>query len=419
MCSIDMMKFIIPAGFNVLFWGLVGAWRRWHDAPIPSLTRTQRTKATAAICLAAHNEAETLEQTLASLKRLAPANRIFVISDGSTDTTAELAARAGCSVLELAHGRGKAAALEAGIKHFNLLNRFRYLMIADADTIFESHFLDRAISLHETDPSLAVVFAYERPLNSGARSLSFWEAYRTRLWIMLQTLITYGQAWGHTNVYPVVPGYANVYRTSVLRQLTIAVPGTIIEDFNLAFQIHKKRLGSIIVHPSLQAFTQNPATLTDYWLQVLRWNIGFFQAIKQWGFWPSRFWAALLPFIFENIIIAIIGHLIPTIATLAVLVSLPGGPTWQTPAVQRFLPVAVAGLLGFVITDYAVTLVIALRLRSKQLAWYGLGFLFVHYINCIIFMYAIPKGLLTTSDGRWTSPVRQPISQPERSRTLL
>jgi glycosyltransferase involved in cell wall biosynthesis len=67
-----------------------------------------------ALLLPARNEEEGLGRVLPACLRGAPADAILVVDDGSSDGTAEVAARAGVAVLSWRPGRGKGAALRAG-----------------------------------------------------------------------------------------------------------------------------------------------------------------------------------------------------------------------------------------------------------------------------------------------------------------
>jgi glycosyltransferase involved in cell wall biosynthesis len=64
--------------------------------------------------------AEVLEPALACTRPDSPErmfDEVVVVSDGSTDDTAEIARSVGATVVELAENRGKAAALAAGVAH--------------------------------------------------------------------------------------------------------------------------------------------------------------------------------------------------------------------------------------------------------------------------------------------------------------
>ncbi|HEX3693135.1 MAG TPA: glycosyltransferase family 2 protein [Solirubrobacteraceae bacterium] len=69
------------------------------------------------LCLAvvpAYNEADTIAQVIASLRREAPQFDTLVVDDGSTDHTAALARRAGAQVLRLPFNLGIGGAVQTG-----------------------------------------------------------------------------------------------------------------------------------------------------------------------------------------------------------------------------------------------------------------------------------------------------------------
>lgn len=70
-----------------------------------------------AALIPAKNEAERIAQTIAGIRALPEIGRIVVIDDGSTDSTGEIARRAGAEVITHSRNRGKAAALESGYRY--------------------------------------------------------------------------------------------------------------------------------------------------------------------------------------------------------------------------------------------------------------------------------------------------------------
>ncbi len=67
-----------------------------------------------AVLVPAKDEAERIAATVAAVLTVPGVGAVVVVDDGSTDATAEAAARAGALVVRHARNRGKAAALETG-----------------------------------------------------------------------------------------------------------------------------------------------------------------------------------------------------------------------------------------------------------------------------------------------------------------
>jgi glycosyltransferase involved in cell wall biosynthesis len=86
-------------------------------------------------CLAvvpAYNEAATVARVIESLHRKTPALDVLVIDDGSTDTTALLAERAGAKVLRMPFNVGIGGAVQAGFK-FAHENGYDFMVQVDGD----------------------------------------------------------------------------------------------------------------------------------------------------------------------------------------------------------------------------------------------------------------------------------------------
>jgi hypothetical protein len=62
----------------------------------------------------AHDEADRVEATVKAARAIQGVDRVIVVDDGSRDRTAEIAQRAGATVVRLATNVGKGAALDAG-----------------------------------------------------------------------------------------------------------------------------------------------------------------------------------------------------------------------------------------------------------------------------------------------------------------
>ena len=70
---------------------------------------------------------------------------MFVVSDGSTDATANVARTAGAEVLELDENVGKPAAIARAFAHFDIESRFETAAVIDDDTRIEPGFIRHAL----------------------------------------------------------------------------------------------------------------------------------------------------------------------------------------------------------------------------------------------------------------------------------
>jgi glycosyltransferase involved in cell wall biosynthesis len=68
------------------------------------------------VILPAHNEAESIGVVVSKIRNIHPDFEIIVINDGSTDNTAEIAARAGAVVYSHPYNMGNGAAVKSGIR---------------------------------------------------------------------------------------------------------------------------------------------------------------------------------------------------------------------------------------------------------------------------------------------------------------
>lgn len=410
---------VLIVRLNFTVWGLIGAVRAIDD-------RRQRRKVTSesietltgpglndvAAILAAHNEALVIPKTLDALTRVLPVENIHVVSDGSTDETADVADAFGVRMLELIPGRGKAAALAEGIRHFELVSRYKVVLILDADSRLADDYLDLGLQCF-ADPEVVAVAGFVRT-EWPDKGVSWWSrfliAYRERVYTLTQYLQKYGQTWRRTNVTYIVPGFASMYRTDAIAQIDVAAPGLIIEDFNMTFELHHKRLGRVAFHPDIAAYTQDPNSLRDYITQVKRWQLGFWQTIRRHGLWMSGFAAALVLTIIELLAASVFLVVLPLMLGL-VLVS---NSALGLPSMFDGIYEAGSGafdpwlVLVFVfLADYTFTCIVAVLQRRPSYLIFGLAFLPMRVVDSAIVMWTIATMPFTKSTGRWLSPSRR------------
>src|SRR5690625_179513 len=205
-----------------------------------------------------------------------------------------------------------------------------------------------------------------------------------------------------------------MYRTSALAQMELNPPGLVIEDFNMTFEVHHKRLGKIAFHPGVKATTQEPDNLADYVRQIGRWNLGFWQTLRRHGLWPSGFCVALVLFVTEVLVASIgldvLAGAVVTIVATAAVVSAGTSVLWllDSTSFSGSYPSFAIVLLFLAIPDYLLTCITAIALRRPSLLRYGVGFLPLRMVDAASALITLPQTWLVRSTGSWTSPTRRP-----------
>lgn len=412
-------------GVNLIIWTVVGIVRVVADKVQPSITPAVSTGQVfedisardVAVVVPAHNEEMVINQTLESLFNLVPRSNLFVVSDGSKDKTAEIVSSFNIPVLSLANPRGKAGALEACIKHFSLLTRFKAVLFVDADTRLKSDYLDKALPFFR-NPKVIAVAGYAQTIwnpNKLTWKQKLFILHRERIYFLSQRLVKFGQTWKHASVTHIVPGFASIYRASALANISMNPPGLVIEDFNMTFEIHHKNLGIVAHHPSVVAYTQDPDNLHDYFRQVKRWQLGFWQTVRLHGFWYSSFWVALAITIVEVVLGSLLFLCLPALLFFwylpAVLLQFNFFMDWswliQVNNFTSSWPLLFWLLVGIILPDYLLTLIVAVIQRRPHYLLCGLAFPALRFIDGLAVIRTVPKAFLEHSSGHWISPTRR------------
>lgn len=435
-----LLLMVVIIGVSTLFWTFVGLGRllaqarrggrrgvhiraRHSHRPGRSSDRdgTIPQPSEVAVLVAAHNEAVVIGETIARATALVPVGNIHVVSDGSSDGTADVARAAGANVLELDPNRGKAGALAAGIERFALARRFQVVLLLDADTHLAPDYLRTGLPLFAEPDVVAVAGRASTIENPAPRTRvgKFLIAYRERLYLVVQLLLKYGQAARWANAVTIVPGFASMYRTRVLDQIDVVGAGLVIEDFNMTFELHAKRLGRIEFHPSAAvAYTQDPDNLRDYVKQVQRWILGFWQTVRRHGLQRGVFGVNLVVFVLELLsscvlLVLLVPAFAVTCAGLLVLTIDPDpSAVWVT--LSGILP-PWALLVGLLVPDLALTVFAVVVRRSPRFLLYALGFPLMRIVDAAICLRALARAFGRRSSGVWVSPTRRsavPIIAP-------
>ena len=204
---------------------------------------------------------------------------IYVIDDGSSDGTGEIARSLEVNVLSNPMNIGKARSLARIAYVSELTRRYDYVCLMDADTeVCPDYF--RAVRASLQDPEVAAVCgrAKSAPHNwlTSYRCLAYWISH---------AIYKTGQS--NMGVITVTPGCAAAFRADAFRQLEWN-NDTIVEDMDCTIQVHRKKLGKIVYQHKAVVSTQDPRTLRDYIKQMYRWHTGAWQVGKKYGMISGR-----------------------------------------------------------------------------------------------------------------------------------
>jgi len=228
-----------------------------------------------ALLLPGHNEELIIATTIRSAIAAGQNKRdIFVVDDNSSDKTRKIAIELlGKQNVLTVERSGKAGAVLQATKHFDIENRYVWLHVADADSVFSPDYFK----------------VYKSKLNAKkyAVAVGFVQSLRGN-WISTYRALTYTYSQhvtrriqGYLGMISVFPGPITCFRTDILSKLDFT-SNSLTEDFDITLQVHRKKLGKIVFIPGAVNYTQDPQTFSDFCKQNLRWQRGFFQGVKKY-----------------------------------------------------------------------------------------------------------------------------------------
>ena len=112
------------------------------------------------IIIPAYNEAENISAVIGEVRSLYPSTDLLVVDDGSADTTAALAERAGAKVVRLPYNLGYGAAVQTGIM-YAVASGYEVCVLMDGDGQMDPHSIPALINQvenHRVDLALGSRF---------------------------------------------------------------------------------------------------------------------------------------------------------------------------------------------------------------------------------------------------------------------
>jgi biofilm PGA synthesis N-glycosyltransferase PgaC len=328
-------------------------------------TMQTTTKRKLALILPAHNEEMVISYTISSaLSAGMDAADIFVVSDGSKDSTVQIALRylPWHNVFDQPQ-TGKAMAIKNGIDHFGIVDRYEWVHVADADGVFSNTYFTEIKNRLSTEYVAAT--GHVQSLRGGWIS-----KYRTFEYTLGLEVMRRIQAFLGT--IPVIPGATCVLRTDIIDKLDFT-QHSLTEDMDITLQIHRNNLGKIAYIPQAKAFTQDPKDIPDYFKQIMRWYRGAWQVMgrHEIGFRPHRIDAYMGWMILEEVVLLLELTVFPVIC-------------WWG---QNYTPLALMFLNDFIIFFSITAWSAVLNRRPDVIAGFPL-FYFLRFVNLYAFCRA-------------------------------
>jgi biofilm PGA synthesis N-glycosyltransferase PgaC len=347
-----------------------------------------------ALLIAAHNEQLVIGDTIRSAIRAGqPARDIYVVSDGSTDWTVDLANLLldHDHVLVQSHS-GKALAIHRGLAHFRIADRYDWVHLADADGVFTRRYfpeLKRRLSRR-----FVAATGHVQSLKGGWVSKYRTFEYTLGLEIFRRVQAVLG-------TIPVIPGATCILRTDILDRLDFTRP-SLTEDMDITVQIHRAHLGRIAYIPGARAFTQDPKDFGDYIKQVLRWYRGGWQVMRRHriGLRPSKIDAYMGWMVAQEFILA---------------VEITAFPLWSWWS-QNYGPLALMFLYDLLVVFLITIWASVLNRRPDIIVAFPL-FYFLRFVNLFAFFKAWYEIAVLHRFGQeesgWTTTGRRYVIAPD------
>jgi biofilm PGA synthesis N-glycosyltransferase PgaC len=192
------------------------------------------------------------------------------------------------------------------------------VLLLDADTRLDPWYFLAALPLFD-DPGVVAVAGCAHS-SWHTPGLSFLgrlvTAHRSRIYALTQRLLKYGQTWRLINATHIVPGFASMYRTTVLPNMTINPVGLVIEDFNMTFEVYRRHLGRVGFTVGAKAVTQDPVNLHDYIKQTKRWALGLWQTVRRHRLRLDLLSAMLCVLLLELVTASLVFLAMPVVVTV-------------------------------------------------------------------------------------------------------
>lgn len=229
----------------------------------------------AVIIVPAHNEEAIIGDNLALLKEYSSGAAILVVADNCTDSTAELARRAGAEVVERfdADRRGKGFALDFAKRRLGAAPP-DVVIIMDADCVPDPHCIERLIAACAASGRPCQAIYLQKPVIGGSPLMQ------------LSTFAFFIKNVVRQRALQRIAGRVHLLGTGMafpwaLFDKAELATGNIVEDLELGLDLADDGHPAILVEDA--AVWTDPAAETNTMDQRRRWEGGYLQGAMRWG----------------------------------------------------------------------------------------------------------------------------------------
>lgn len=231
-------------------------------------TVTRAVPVTVAVIVPAHNEAATITATVHScLHQTYPVEQVIVVADNCTDATAALSRQAGATVIE-GTGGSKAAAQNLALPH----------VVADLVVAIDGDNTLGTTAVAQMVTTMRAGHAGTCAAVLPKDTATIYSQYRT-----LYHAVANGwtkQMQDALGRQLVLNGMANCHRADVLTELGGFPNGSMTEDFDLTWALHRRGY-TVAFTPEAFVYTQEPTSFPELVGQMHRWTSGFAQCMVE------------------------------------------------------------------------------------------------------------------------------------------
>lgn len=338
-----------------------------------------------AVLLPCFNEELVIKDAILSVLATGlPEENVFVIDDCSTDNSANIAKSLGVNIISNPSNIGKTRGIESATQILLLKDRFKFISILDADTTVDKGYFQHVLKSFDSDPNIAGVCG--QPMSKFHNWLT---AYRALEYALVHVVYKEGQS--ALGVINVSAGCATTYRIDVLAEIEWHPYEIVIEDADVAPQVHRKKLGSIVYNKRAVVHTQDPNTLHAYAKQCRRWYTGIWQT---WIVYKIPFGGQRIDL--ESVLIG--GEtLLSSVIVLLTPVWFYITPYWTIRAV------CISLVINFLINVYFST-----KLRRLDILAFSPFFVIPRTINRVVYLVSFWDAIVRKkkAHGVWQSPRR-------------